>query len=106
LAFRLQRARAAICAIWRRRAAGRAAARARPSLQAAAPSEGGGMDADAERTAPLGERHAPHAARGRVAPGTVRVRIRGLDPLALPLADAAAAGHELTASVGNHSCPS
>src|SRR5258707_857001 len=76
------------------------------ALKAAAPSGGGGMDADPERTPPLEERDGTDASGGRMAPGTVHFRVRGLDPLSLPLAHPAAPRHELTASVGNHSCPS
>ena len=63
----------------------------------------GGVHAQAERAAPLGQGHRPYTARRGMAPGAVRVRVHGLDALALPLADAAAAGHELAASLGGHS---
>ena len=75
-ARRLQRARAAICAIWlpaRRGQRGRAGAAA---LQAAPPAEGGGVHAEAERPAALGEGHRAQQRRGRMAPGAIRLRIR------------------------------
>src|SRR5205085_12198871 len=73
----------------------------RPSLQPAAPAQGGRVDAEGDRPSPLDHRDRPHRSRGGVTPGTVGVRLRGLDALSLPLADAALPRDEM-AAVGGH----